>query len=92
MAKTKDPNAEMISREEVNHVAELARLELSEEETAFFQNDLNSILSYVESLKDLDTENVSPMSHVLEVNNVWRGRPTRKPKRNGAFDRECSHA
>ena len=72
MAKTMDPNAEMISREEVNHVAELARLELSEEETAFFQKDLNSILNYVESLKDLDTENVSPMSHVLEVNNVWR--------------------
>jgi len=64
--------AEMISRKEVRHVAKLARLELTEKETEFFQKDLNSILNYVEALKDLNTDHVSPMSHVLETDNVWR--------------------
>ncbi len=63
---------EKISREEVNHVAKLARLKLSDQETDFFQKDLNSILDYVETLKELDTDHVSPMSHVLNMDNVWR--------------------
>ena len=62
----------MITKEEVHHVAKLARLELTDRETAFFQKDLNSILNYVETLKSLNTDNVPPMSHVLELNNVWR--------------------
>ena len=53
-------------------MAKLARLELSDQEAAFFQKDLNSILNYVETLNDLDTDHVSPMSHVLEIDNVWR--------------------
>ena len=61
-----------ISREEVNHVAKLARVELSDQETIFFQKDLNSILDYVETLKHLNTDHVSPMSHVLKMDNVWR--------------------
>jgi aspartyl-tRNA synthetase len=64
--------SEKISKEEVNHVAKLARLELSDQETAFFQKDLNSILDYVETLKHLETDHVSPMSHVLKMDNVWR--------------------
>ena len=64
--------SEKISREEVNHVARLARLELSDQETDFFQKDLNSILGYVETLKHLETDHVPPMSHVLKMNNVWR--------------------
>ena len=71
-APTKNVKSEKISTREVNHVAKLARLELSDQEAAFFQKDLNSILDYVETLKDLDTDHVSPMSHVLEINNVWR--------------------
>ena len=71
-ATARNEKSEMISREEVKHVARLARLELSDQETAFFQKDLNSILNYVETLKDLDTNHVSPMSHVLEIDNVWR--------------------
>ncbi len=67
-----ESKAEMITKEEVDHVARLARLKLSDRETAFFQKDLNSILNYVESLKELDTNNVPPMSHVLEIDNVWR--------------------
>ncbi len=74
------PVAEMISREEVAHVARLARLDLTDEESAFFQKDLNSILNYVASLKDLDTDNVSPMSHVLQMENVWRDDRPMGPK------------
>ena len=68
----KNVKSEKISTREVNHVAKLARLKLSDREAAFFQKDLNSILDYVETLNDLDTDHVSPMSHVLEINNVWR--------------------
>ena len=68
----KEAKSEKISSREVDHVAKLARLELSDQEATFFRKDLNSILDYVETLKDLDTDHVSPMSHVLEINNVWR--------------------
>jgi aspartyl/glutamyl-tRNA(Asn/Gln) amidotransferase C subunit len=63
---------ERISRDEIAHVAKLARLKLCDAEIASYQKDLNSILDYVETLRELDTEQVSPMSHVLEVKNVWR--------------------
>ncbi len=63
---------EKISRDEVAHVAKLARLKLDDSEAAIYQKDLNSILDYFETLKGLDTEKVRPMSHVLEVKNVWR--------------------
>ncbi|SPD72838.1 Aspartate--tRNA ligase 1 [uncultured Desulfobacterium sp.] len=61
-----------ISREEVLHVARLARLRLEEEEVVHYQKDLNSILKYVETLERLDTEGVPPMSHVLGIMNIWR--------------------
>ena len=63
---------ERITRAEVDHAARLARLRLTEEEADTFQRDLASILDYVASLNELDTEPVDPMSHVLEVRNVWR--------------------
>ncbi len=72
---------ERISMDEVFHVAKLARLTLSESEAAKYQKDLNSILNYVESLEELDTEGVSPMSHVLDIKNVWKeDRPSKKKK------------
>ena len=61
-----------ISKEEVRHVAKLARLKLSNDEAGLYQKDLNSILGYVEELEELDTDNIEPMSHVLEMKNVWR--------------------
>ncbi|MFC1883753.1 aspartate--tRNA ligase [Thermodesulfobacteriota bacterium] len=63
---------EKISRDEVGHVAKLARLKLSDQELGSLQKDMNSILDYVETLNELVTDDVSPMSHVLEMNNVWR--------------------
>jgi aspartyl-tRNA synthetase len=66
------PKREKISIEEVKHVAKLARLSLTGEETEKYRADLNSILDYVAALENLDTTDVAPMSHVLEMKNVWR--------------------
>ncbi len=71
-AEDKFRRLERISREEVYHVAKLARLTLSESEAEDYQKDLNSILTYVESIGELETDDVTPMSHVLEIKNVWR--------------------
>ena len=61
-----------ISIDEVRHIARLARVELSEEELSIISKDLMDILSYVEQLKELDTENVPPTAGVLEMKNIWQ--------------------
>ncbi len=61
-----------ISKEEVEYVARLARLRLSEEEKERFTHQLDQILEYIQQLNQLDTENVLPTSHVLALKNVWR--------------------
>jgi len=61
-----------ISREEVEHVALLARLELTEEETEVYTEQLNSILEYAAILESLDTEQVVPTSHAVPLHNVLR--------------------
>ncbi len=61
-----------ISREEVLHVARLSRLQLDKADVECFQHDLAAVLDYVNALAELDIENVEPMSHVLEIKNVWR--------------------
>ena len=54
-----------ITEKEVRYIAELAHLNLSDEEIAAYQDDLEEILTYVEKLNELDTDSVEPMSHVL---------------------------
>ncbi|MBN1796543.1 MAG: Asp-tRNA(Asn)/Glu-tRNA(Gln) amidotransferase subunit GatC [Sedimentisphaerales bacterium] len=61
-----------ISRVEVEKVAKLARLQLSDEEIEEFTGQLGSILEYVEKMNELDTENVEPLAHCLPVHNVFR--------------------
>ncbi len=61
-----------ITRLEVEHVAKLARLELSEQENEKLTDQLSNILTYVEKLNELDTRNVAPTSHVLDITNVMR--------------------
>lgn len=61
-----------ITMKDVEHVANLARLELSEDEKAQFADQLNAILKYAEKLNELDTEGVPPTSHVLPITNVMR--------------------
>jgi aspartyl-tRNA(Asn)/glutamyl-tRNA(Gln) amidotransferase subunit C len=62
----------MIAREDVEHVAELARLDLTSAEKEQFIAQLNSILTYIEKLNELDTRDVEPTSHVLPMSNVFR--------------------
>ncbi|MDO7907816.1 Asp-tRNA(Asn)/Glu-tRNA(Gln) amidotransferase subunit GatC [Paenibacillus sp. JX-17] len=61
-----------ISKDDVQHVARLARLNLSEEEEQTLTGQLNAILQYAEKLNELDTTNVEPTTHVLHVSNVMR--------------------
>lgn len=61
-----------IERKEVEYIATLARLSLSEEEKQRFERDMNSILEYMEKLNSLDTAGVEPTSHTLEITNAFR--------------------
>jgi aspartyl-tRNA(Asn)/glutamyl-tRNA(Gln) amidotransferase subunit C len=61
-----------ISLEDVEYVANLARLELSEDEKKRFQKELDNIIKYIDQLNELDTENVPTMSHVALLQNVFR--------------------
>ncbi len=61
-----------VSRDDVRHVAQLARLDFSAEEETQMADELSQILNYVDKLDELDTSGVPPMSHVLDVTNVFR--------------------
>ncbi|RYG73310.1 Asp-tRNA(Asn)/Glu-tRNA(Gln) amidotransferase subunit GatC [Lentibacillus lipolyticus] len=61
-----------ISKDQVKHVANLARLAVTEEEADKFAKQLSSIIDYAEQLNELDTENVEPTTHVLDLKNVMR--------------------
>ena len=61
-----------ISIEQVKQVAKLARLNLSDAETAQFSAQLSDILQYVEKLNHLDTTNIEPLAHCLPVSNCLR--------------------
>lgn len=61
-----------ISRSEVEHIADLARLELSEGEIKQLETDLSQILEYVEQLNELDTTDVLPTAHVVVKGDVLR--------------------
>ena len=68
-----------ITRQEVRHVADLARLSFSEEELEEFSGQLDTILSYVEKLNELDTRGIEPTSHVTELFNAFRPDKARSP-------------
>lgn len=61
-----------ITKEEVKHVANLARLAISEEEAEVFQKQLDAIITFAEQLNEIDTDGVEPTSHVLDMKNVLR--------------------
>ena len=60
-----------ITREEVLHVARLARLELTEEEIERFAGQLSAILDAVSKVSELDLRDVPPTAHPLEISNAW---------------------
>ncbi len=61
-----------VTLKDVEHVATLARLSFSDGEKERLVHELNEIVSYMEELNTLDTTNVEPLSHVVDVNNVFR--------------------
>jgi aspartyl-tRNA(Asn)/glutamyl-tRNA(Gln) amidotransferase subunit C len=61
-----------ITKEQIQHIAVLSRLNLSEEEKDLFGSQLSSILDYVDQLNELDTRETEPTSHVLSLSNVMR--------------------
>ncbi len=66
----------------VRHIGLLSRIELSDDEVRDFGDQLTHILQYVDKLQELDTENVEPMAHAVEIHNVLAGdeaRPSLAP-------------
>jgi len=62
----------MITKEEVKHVAKLARLELTDAEIDKYSEQIGNILTYVEQMKEVDTTGIEPMPHAIPVTNVMR--------------------
>jgi aspartyl-tRNA(Asn)/glutamyl-tRNA(Gln) amidotransferase subunit C len=61
-----------VTIKDVEHIAELAKLEFSKEEKEMLTHQLNRILEYMEKLNTLDTESIEPLSHVIELSNIFR--------------------
>lgn len=61
-----------LTKEQVNHLSKLARIELSEEETRTFSSQISAVLDYIEILNELDTENILPTHQVTGLANISR--------------------
>lgn len=61
-----------VTKNEVEHIAKLAKLKFDDVEINEYTTQLNQILEYVDKLNELDTENVKPLSHPVEGENVFR--------------------
>lgn len=61
-----------IDRNQILRVAELAMLNLTEEEKGEFSKQLSGIISYVEKINELDTEKVEPTDHIVDLKNIFR--------------------
>lgn len=72
-----------ISRHEVEHIARLARLELTEDEIDRFQRQLSDILDYAARLGDLDTQHIAPTATVLPLRSVLRADVPAQPMERG---------
>jgi len=68
-----------ISREDVEHVANLARLELSDSDIATFVGQIGEILDHVDSLKLVDTQGVAGTSHAISLTNAFRDDEVSEP-------------
>lgn len=62
----------MISKKEVEHIALLSRLSLTEEEKERYRKELSSILDYVNKLNEINTDDIIPTAHVMDLKNVFR--------------------
>lgn len=62
----------IISRDDVQHLAQLSSLQLGNDEAATLQTDISNILTYIQQLAELDTTGVDPTYQVTDLENVWR--------------------
>jgi len=62
----------MLTKEEVEHIAKLARIEFSDAELETMRKDLSSILDYFEKLKEVNVDKIEPTTHSVELRNVTR--------------------
>jgi aspartyl-tRNA(Asn)/glutamyl-tRNA(Gln) amidotransferase subunit C len=69
---------------DIEHLAKLSRLKLTDAEKEKFSNQMGTIIEYIEKLSELDTENVEPTANVLGLSNVFREDVTTKPLTNQA--------
>ncbi len=67
-----DDKTDKISIEEVDYIARLARLQINAADKPVMQQQLSRILDYIEKLNKLDTENITPTTHILPLGNVFR--------------------
>lgn len=63
---------EKLSTEEVNHIAKLSKLELTQEEIEKYSSQLSSVLEYVSQLDEVSTENVEPTANITGLENILR--------------------
>ena len=64
---------------DIEHLAKLACLKLTDAEKEKFSNQMGTIIKYIEKLSELNTDNVEPTAHVLGLNNVFREDAATKP-------------
>lgn len=62
----------MVTKEDVEYIAKLAKLEYTDEEKEKFTKQFNTILGYIDKLNEVNTDGVEPLSHVIELSNVLR--------------------
>ena len=74
-----------ITEKEIEHIAELARIRLTDKEKHKFTEDLGNILNFVDKLKEIDTEGVEPVSNMTGLDSVFR-----KDEAHGEVDSEKS--
>jgi len=70
----------MITKKEVEHIAKLARLGLTEKEKEKMQKELSSVLGYIEKLKEVDISKVEPTSYSIKIENVMREDQSKEKK------------
>lgn len=68
-----------VEDKDVKYVANLARLQVTDEEAARFKKDLNKILDYMETLNELDTDGIEPLEHVTDTTAPFRRDEAKSP-------------
>lgn len=67
-----DQNQDKISRDEIRHVADLARLDMDDTNIALFSHQIDNILKYIDMLNSVNTDNTVPTSHAIPLINAFR--------------------